>query len=188
LPSDSDVNAIVGPNANDADGNPYVAAAFDFPHTYFGALTLGGKRTTGPSGAGTSEQYHTAATYNLDLTNVPNKLFLVVGLLDPVTSGSGFSSLHFRMNTGSNVTLIDQTFINVSDATTYFDDHPINLGFITDFGNNLTLNFLMDVTSNQDNSGFSTDLVFGNAVPEPCVAPLVSLASAALSRRRRRRG
>ena len=145
---------------------------------------------------GTSSMSTATADLNLNITQISNKQFLVLGLLDPVAAGSGFDTLRFRM-TREGTIVLDQTFITVASAMSYFDDQVLQIsdwttGVSTD--NVINLEFIFDVTGTKAGSAFNTDFLVGNgtptlaAIPEPSTYVLFAFGLVGLltvARRRR---
>jgi hypothetical protein len=150
LPSVSDV-------ATQLAGDPNVTAAYNPPdghHTplalaYFGLNTLSGTAT--PTITST-------ANYSFDTSTLTNGN-LMVGLLDPTTSGPGFTSLHFQVTREGSI-VVDQMFATLATAATYFDDHVLDLGPLTaGVAGTLDLSIHFDMVSPDNSTKFRTTLM-----------------------------
>jgi hypothetical protein len=186
LPTATDVSTRLA-------GDPNVAATFSQPNARSLGLIYQGGGYAGQAN-GLSSSATSIADLSLDITQISNKQFLVLGLLDPVASGAGFDTLRFRV-TRLSILVIDQTFATVASAMSYFHDKVVQVGdWTTGVGSNniLDLRFTLDVTSSQAVSAFSTDFLVGNAtiaaVPEPSTYLLFAFGLVGLltvARRRR---
>ncbi|MGI9114787.1 MAG: PEP-CTERM sorting domain-containing protein [Chthoniobacterales bacterium] len=162
----------------------------------FGLAVLGGSY----SSAGTaSETFSARVSMSLNLTQLPshNPQDLVVGLLDPHSTGTGFDLLTFTIMR-NNAALLTQSFTSLTAANSFFHDHTIDFGAVGNgvpAGSTLDLQFQLDVTAHDPSQGFSLDMIFGNAtldfgiaaVPEPASAYLLLAAGAAFALVRRAR-
>jgi hypothetical protein len=72
---------------------------------------------------------------------------LMVGLLDPQSFGSGFTSLHFTI-TREGAIVEDQTFATIAAATTYFNDRALDFGALkAGVTGTLDLTFFLEMTT-----------------------------------------
>jgi hypothetical protein len=131
-----------------------LAAITDKPILGYGVL---GGVTSGKS----------ALTYSVDISGISNPQHLVVGLLDPIFTDSGFDSLEFSILGQGNM-LFDQTF-SFSEAQSFFDDHVIDLGSLSDIvGSGLNLNLAFNFSlEGANNSGFDFNFIFADPSPTP---------------------
>jgi hypothetical protein len=95
---------------------------------------------------------------------------ILLGLLDPVTTG--FGSLHFRVDGyrsfRADRILIDENFESVAEAQSFFDDVAINLG---DASMGLTgFEFRLEFTGAGAGDAFSTNFLLGTVAPVPLPA------------------
>ena len=95
---------------------------------------------------------------------------IVLGLLDPVTTG--FGSLRFRVGGGrswsADSTIVDETFNSVAEAQSFFDDVAINL---LDARMGLAhFEFRLDFTGARAGDAFSTNFLLGTVAPVPLPA------------------
>ncbi len=67
-----------------------------------------------------------SASYSLDVASLPAG-HLLVGLLDPISSGASFTSLEFSIFV-EGAPVVDQSFTTAASATIYFDDQALDLG------------------------------------------------------------
>ena len=152
LPSAADVTTNL-------TGNPNVTTAYNPPdgnHTplalgYFGLNTFATTPTATPT-------MTTTANYSFDITTL-TKGSLIVGLLDPTTSGTGFTSLNFTVQR-EGATVANQTFLSAATATTYFNDHVLNLGALAaGVVGTLDLSISLTMISPDNNTRFSSTLL-----------------------------
>jgi hypothetical protein len=152
LPSAGDVTAQLA-------GDPNVTAAYNPPdghHTplalgYFGLNTLNGTPTASPTISST-------ANYSFDISTLTNGN-LMVGLLDPITAGTGFTSLHFQVTREGSI-VVDQMFATLATAVTYFDDHVLDLGpLAAGVVGTLDLSIHFDMLSPDTGTKFRTTLL-----------------------------
>ena len=156
--------------------SPNNKAAFGVKPVYFALEQLGGGHSTGAAGSQTTYA-NTELTVNLSKLAV--KQDLIVALAGPQQSGAGFTNLYFNI-TANGVTLVSQNFTSVLAATTYFIDHPLDLGSLAsgplNAGGTLVLDIAMDVTTASAGDSFSVTLLVGD--PPPVAAGPTALASA----------
>jgi hypothetical protein len=118
---------------------------------YFGQNTLNGTPTATPT-------ISTTANYSFDISTLTSGN-LLVGLLDPTTSGPGFTSLHFQVTREGSV-VVDQMFSTLATAATYFDDHVLDLGPLTaGVVGTLDLSIHFDMVSPDNLTKFRTTLL-----------------------------
>jgi hypothetical protein len=141
---------------------------------------------------GISEVQTTSTDYVFDLSQLSNPGELEVGLLGFNTvSSSGFQSLEFIIERGgSPIAGQDYTFTDLATAETFFTDHLLDLGSITDgvgANNQLDLNFVMNLTTLNLGDSFAADMIVANvAVPEPATIGMMAMVAMLLCRARRR--
>jgi hypothetical protein len=174
-------------------GNPNVAATFGQPNAQSVGLMYQGGGYAGQAN-GQNALATSIADLSLNITQISNKQFLLLGMLDPVVTGSGFDTLRFRVNR-EGVLVVDQTFITVASAMSYFHDKVLQISDWTtgvSLDNILDLQFTLDVASTKAGSAFSTDFLVGNAtiaaIPEPSTYVLFAFGLVGLltvARRRR---
>jgi hypothetical protein len=192
LPSGAAVNGMLS-------GHPNVTTAMTgsgHNTTFLGASLLGGAHTINAATASEpaiSEMQTMSSEYVIDATQVDNSGELVVGLLDPSTNtiaAANFVSLEFTIQRdGATIPGQDYTFTDVATARSFFEDHVLDLGSITDGVTNglLDLDFQMKLTTLNQIDGFAADFIFGNvAVPEPASFGVVMMVGMLLCRSRRR--
>jgi hypothetical protein len=189
LPSILDTNIALAGNSN-------VISNFDVGGTsdILGLVVMGGAYSD--SGSGASKTYSSFVDWNLDMSLLGTQQDMLVGLLDPLSSGNGFDSMRFRIQM-EGITVEDQIFGNIGTALSYFDDNTLNLGdWTVGLTGNLDMKFLLDLTTDDLGAGFAFDLVFGNStgtqpVPEPSTVALRGIGLAGRGsiylRKRRRR-
>ncbi len=149
-------------------GHTNVSTLFNAPdtQTYAVATMGGGAPSTTP--IGTSQTFSSSIKLTLDSSQMTGTNgHLVVGLLDPVQTGAGFTSVHFLLQL-DGVTKEEQTFVSAALANTYFTDHVIDLGAMPN-GSVGTVTGLLDVTTLNLNDGYNIAVIIGNdgVVPEP---------------------
>ena len=134
-----------------------------------GASTIGvGGMSIGYGGGGQSLQYETTAYFNFTASS-PATLYLT--LLENASSGAGFDSLTFDIN--SSVGSYVYTFTTLASAETFFTSNMLDLGDAVDAGGQYV--YLHEfLTASAPTSGFSFDYALGSTpysppptVPEP---------------------
>jgi hypothetical protein len=151
---------------NALDGDPIVTAAYNASgpnHTPLALLRLQLNRPDGAAGA--TPTLKVTADYSFDLGMLPAGN-LLVGLLDPASSGPAFSSLRFTIKR-EGATVEDQTFLTQAAATAYFDDHILYLGDIdTGVTGTLDLSFSLEMSSPNNGTSFNTTLLVADVGPD----------------------
>jgi hypothetical protein len=88
----------------------------------------------------------TSASFSFDVASLQSGE-LHIGLLDPISSGPAFTSLHFSI-TREGAVVEDQVFATPIDATTYFNDHVLDFGALkAGVTGTLDLTFLLEMTT-----------------------------------------
>jgi hypothetical protein len=144
-------------------GNTRITRAFT-ASSVVGIGTMSGAYSTGASGLARGSTSTIACT--LDLSTFSPASDLILGLENPQVTGTGFSSLEFTVRE-QNTAVLDKTFTTIPTATTYFADHPMDLGALASHGSPLPLTFTLAVTGTLANSGFLTNLIFGSIPTTP---------------------
>ncbi len=126
---------------------------------------------------------------------------MLLGLFRPKFTGDGFEMLHVKFQFESDV-VVDETFSNVLDAFSYFDDNIIDLVWLggDDVYKRIKMDLTMITTGTMDSFGF--DFIFGDAtysngqirqaplffssVPEPSGIMILSFCLLAMGSRRKR--
>lgn len=106
----------------------------------------------------------------------------VIGLFGGEAHGGGFDSLHFEVfaNDVNVVTLMSQDFTDAASATTFFDDHAVNLGDLsqyTDWFGNVFVTVQVTATFSHAGDGFSAGVLFADVGGQP-VDPSAAVADA----------
>ena len=140
-------------------GNTHITNALA-GSSVIGVGTMSGAYSSGVSG--TARISTSTFNFSLDLSTFNPASDLIVGLDNPQATGSGFTSLEFSVRE-QNTAVLDKTFTTLASATSYFADHPMDLGALGAHGTPLALEFLLAVTGTQAGSGFRTNLIFGAA-------------------------
>jgi hypothetical protein len=149
--------------------------------------TMGLLSLTGEAG-GTSALLtcHSEVDFNINSAAIPgNNPMLFVGLLSGTSTGDG--TVQFQIM-DDGVELVDQSFLSFAAADAYFGSQGLQLGQLNGGvggGPNVTLDFLMDVTTTQAGDAFNANIIV-SAVPEPSSVVLGSMAAAGLLLRRKR--
>ena len=108
----------------------------------------------------------------VNTTNLPNGAndHLILGLDDALTTGTGFSSLTFKLTEDGNATpIVNQTFSSVAAANTYFTNDLVDLG-AWDPGSTLTLLASLSETVGSGN-GYGINYMLGIDPPAPTPTP-----------------
>ena len=122
-------------------------------------------------GGYSAEEDGSATTYStiIDVAFDPTRLAggnLILGALDPLSSGNGFDSLHFRVDR-EGVTVLDVSVFDLVSALTLFNDHLFDLGdWSSGLDGNLDLRFSLDVTASRPGDAFYMNFV-ATTVPLP---------------------
>ncbi len=125
-PQSSDVNSSLAPNPNvTAALNPAGGSRTDLALVFLQANTF----SNAPS---VSTTFSAQADFTLDPDMLPAGR-LKVGLLDPFSNATAFTSVHFSIEV-EGVAVEDSTFFNRTTADSYFNDHTFDFGPITDVG------------------------------------------------------
>jgi hypothetical protein len=104
------------------------------------------------------------ANYSFDTSQL-NGDKLLVGLLDPTTSGSGLVSLQFII-TREQTTVENQVFTSAAAAAAYFDDHVLDLGAVlSGVSGTLDLSISLAMVSTDTNTRFGTTLLVAEVGP-----------------------
>ena len=107
--------------------NPNIDAAFGASPSFFAIGELGGAHS---SQGGRSQTSTSEIDLTVDLTQLPVRQDLLVGLYDGVAVGSGFTKLTFDIY-ADGADVLHQAFSSVAAATAYFTDHAIDLGSLS---------------------------------------------------------
>ncbi|HEV2364755.1 MAG TPA: hypothetical protein VGS12_11230, partial [Caulobacteraceae bacterium] len=160
-------NVTGAPQAADTDAvlnapqNASIKTAFGASPTFFSLAEMGGGYTSGGSG---SQTVTSVVDLTIDLTKLASRADLVIGFHDPITVGSGFSSLTFTL-VGDGQTLISQTFTTLAAAQTYFSDHALDLGSLASgalSNNTLGLQATLTLTETSAGAGFYVQAIVGD--------------------------
>ncbi|MDB6174214.1 MAG: hypothetical protein JWL59_3525 [Chthoniobacteraceae bacterium] len=150
------------------------------------AVMAGGAPSSAP--AGTSQTFSSSIALTLDRAQLAgNAGNLEIGLLDPLQSGAGFSTLHFQLQV-NGATREDQTFLTVAMANSYFTDNVINFGAFP--SGVFTINAFLDVTTLAVSDGYNVEFLVANVavIPEPSSMALIAGGILALAGFRRGKG
>lgn len=163
--------AIVSPDYYNThtmfDNTPSVGANFnvDALHAVLGLARLG----AGVETASTDSSLHlfsSSVSFSLDMSLVDTPQHLLFGMIEGSAQGSGFQTLRFHIDQEGS-TVIDQTFVSLSAAETYFNDKTLDLGewWTTISSDNiLDLTIYLDVAQfGSSTGGFKTTFMFGNS-------------------------
>jgi hypothetical protein len=108
-------------------GNPSVTAAYNPPDGNKVPLALTEFKISPPNQAPTLlTSYSVSASYAFDVTTMTSGR-LIIGLLDPTSSSTEFSSLEFSIEREGTIVEF-QYFTAVADANLYFNDRLLDLG------------------------------------------------------------
>ena len=125
--------------------------------------------------AGESAQTNAQAKFAINVSALGGQ-DLKIGLLNPHSTGNGFSQLHFQLSE-ADVLIANKTFTNLTTATAYFDDQVINLGAASTLGaGNLVLT--ITATTNSGDS-FDAGMLIGTAPGGTAIPVITSATSAA---------
>ncbi|MGH7155846.1 MAG: PEP-CTERM sorting domain-containing protein, partial [Acetobacteraceae bacterium] len=179
---------------------PNVGAVFNASSTF----VLGSGALGATANGAASLTYSTSVEWNVNTSTLPSGAGhnLDVGLVSPLTSGTGFTSLTFSV-TEDSVVKLTQTFATVAAANTFFTDDLQNLGQWT---SGSTLDVLVSMTEKLTGTGngYGVNFMVGvdpppgrgfapRAVPEPATISvfglgLLGLGWSKLRGRKRRAG
>ncbi len=114
------------------------------------------------TGGGTGTlSFASQADFTIDTTTLQGTP-LFVGLLDPVSTGTGFAILEFKI-VENGTTSLDDTFTSASAANTFFNDTVVDLGSVT--GATLDVQFDLNITAAKAGDSYREETLLG--VPEP---------------------
>jgi hypothetical protein len=136
--------------------------------TVFGLGTEGASYSTTASG---SRTYTDTIAWTLNTTGLSGDL--IAGLINDQSFGSGFDSLDFNV-VENGTTIFDQNFTTLSDAQTFFTNHPLDLGTLPS-GSNQVIDFNFSLTTSASGAGFGAQFLLGMM---PQLAGQTSLAAA----------
>jgi hypothetical protein len=158
-------------------GDALVQSAFQ---STAGVQGLAGLAAADTSGTVTSAlNYQSELTFTLNASQLTSQ-DLLVGWLNPTITGAGLTgSDYVTMEIDrQSVPFTEMTFTSNAAMLAYFSDNVLNLGAENAglSGGSLNLEFKFDFSSSAAGAGFTTDLVFGNAIPTPEPSSSVLLA------------
>ena len=187
LPYQSGAKAYILPSAayvaSAVLGNATVAATIDPSSPGLLYAILGGGYAS--DGVGMATTFSSSIALSFDPAQLAGGDTLVLGLLDPISSGNGFGQLRFRV-VREDVTVFDQSFSDAASALALFDDYVFDLGnWRTDLQGDLDLRFLLDLTASRPGDAFYTSFV-ATTVPLPPSFWLLGTGVIALVRYRSR--
>jgi hypothetical protein len=144
------------------NGNSNIKAAFNPPNASFFAIgEVGGAHTRSGSGAQTDTS---AINLTVDLTKLPSRQNLELGLFNGTSAGSGFSRLTFNV-VGDGHTLVNRTFNTAAAAVAFFTNDAINLGSLSSgplSGNTLNLAITETLATTSPGSNFYGGFLVGD--------------------------
>jgi hypothetical protein len=154
-----------------------------------GLVALGG----GSDGDDIQHAWTASTTMTLSVTTLSQQ-HLILGLLNPQSTGNGFDSLTFTVTKNTTTVLQSVTFTSLANANAYFTNDAIDLGSVTGL---TSIKFQLSETTTAPTDSYDASLIFGDATvnagpvptPEPATTALAGfLATGLLKRRRRGRG
>jgi hypothetical protein len=143
--------------------DPNVTAAYNASVTHSPlALLAMGLNTTNTTTPTPSLDVSASYSFNLEMLTSGN---LMIGLLDPTSSGPGFTSLHFTVSREGGL-VEDQTFASLASALSYFDDHVLDLGAMASgVVGTLDLSIGLSMISPDNNTRFGATLLIADIGP-----------------------
>ena len=143
---------------NNLSGDPNVTAAYNSPDGKTPLALVALNMPSSGLAPAVSITMSTSASFSFDVTTLQSGK-LLVGLLDPITSGPAFTSLHFSI-TREGAVVEDQTFATPAAATTYFNDHVLDLGALkTGVTGTLDITFSLDMTTLDNGSRYGANFL-----------------------------
>jgi hypothetical protein len=119
-------------------------------------------------GSGVSLTSTALLDLTIDLSSPFDEVDVVLGLLDPVSVGSGFDLLRYQVIGEGNL-LVDQSFVDLAAAMAFFDDQFLDLGVVSVGSDGLLdLSIRLDLTGSRPGDGFYVNSIAGiQVVPLP---------------------
>ncbi|MCB1699366.1 MAG: choice-of-anchor D domain-containing protein, partial [Halioglobus sp.] len=135
----------------------------------YGMGVLGGSYSA--DGSGATRTYTSSADFDVDTTLLSSGTQnLLVGLMNPVTTGTPFDdpdfAVRFRIFGDNNTStpLVDQTFTDQASFDAFFSGNTLDLGATVTGDTDRDLKFQLDVTANDNpGAGVAVDYVVGNS-------------------------
>jgi hypothetical protein len=155
LPTESDVNGTLF-------GDPNVTAAYNSPEGKTPLALVALSMASLNQAPALAASFSARASFSFEVSSLQSGR-LLVGLLDTVSSGPEFTSLHFSI-TREGTIVEDQTFATMAAANTYFNDHALNLGPLkSGVTGALDLNFLLEMTTLDNGARYGISFLVANA-------------------------
>lgn len=150
LPAPADVTAAL-------NGNPHLQSAFSSAQIS-ALILLGG---SAPAGGTAAPQTYTARTsLGLDVSSLSGPHDLLLGLHDPLKTGSALDSVELTLKTEGNV-VSDTLLRDVNSALNYFGDRVIDLGAAGGAASPVNLDFSFILTAHNPEDGLLANFVLG---------------------------
>ena len=122
--------------------------------------------------------FSTSVDFELHLEQLDDPQRLLVGLLGSAWTESEFTAPNVRFRIAINdVTAVDETFVDIATATTFFDGRTLDLGDVSLLGSTPSqhVRFQLDGTASYGPELLGLSLIFGNASPVPAPPALALL-------------
>jgi hypothetical protein len=139
-------------------GDPNVTAAYNSPDGKTPLALVALNLDSPNNNPALSMTMSTSASLSFDVSTLQSGK-LLVGLLDPTSSGPGFTSLHFSISREGEV-VEAQDFVSFAAATTYFNDHVLDLGPLkTSLTGALDLTFFLEMSTLDNNTQYGINFL-----------------------------
>jgi hypothetical protein len=142
--------------------DPNLRSYFHDDTFYFASGELGAASSPGNASAAYTQSSHVALDINTSGFNTPTPAHdLILGFYDPTVTGGASGPVNLDV-TDNGTSLLHVSFASTTQAASYLQDHPVDLGSLS-VQQVHNLNVALSVTENPgQHAGLYVDLVFGS--------------------------